>query len=107
MEEARERHRQASRRYALKNVGYSKKWANLNPDKKKNSDSVWYKNNSEKVKEYIKDWKLKNKDKVRLYQRKYQIRKLKNDINYKLSRNLRIRININYHLLQFTQESYS
>jgi hypothetical protein len=92
-EQSRERHREASRRYASRNLGYSKEWANLNPQKKKDGDRLWYENNKEKVKKYVKEWGIENKDKVRFYQRKYQAKRLKEDINYRLSRNLRIRIN--------------
>lgn len=91
-EEARIRHSEASRKYALSHLGYSKKWAKLNPDKKKLGDRNWYIKNSDKSKRKIREWQFLNKDKVRIYQRKYQIKRIKNDINYRLSKNLRRRI---------------
>lgn len=91
-EETRLRHLEASRKYALSHLGYSRKWAKLNPEKKKLGDKNWYENNSDRSKKKIKEWQLLNKDKVRLYQRKYQARRRKEDIGYCLSKNLRGRI---------------
>ncbi len=91
-EERKVRHKEASRRYAARNVGYSRKWAIENKEKKSKSDREWYLSNSQKVKSYIKEWQISNPEKVRSYHRKYESRRLEKDVNFKLAKNLRIRI---------------
>jgi hypothetical protein len=58
--------------------------------KRKNKKKEWHKFNEERLKEYHKNYKLKNKKK-----RNEQIkRRLEIDIGFKISRNLRSRLNL-------------
>jgi len=64
---------------------YGKKYYQKNKEK----NSIYYQKNKDRLKENARQYRIKNKDK----RTKYNREKLNNDINYKLVKNLRTRLN--------------
>jgi len=68
-----------------------------NPEIQKERTKKWYQNNEDNFKESYKKrnkkWLEKNKERRKNYLKEYSKKRLKNDILFKLQRNVRIRIN--------------
>jgi|APGre2960657373_1045057.scaffolds.fasta_scaffold72064_2 hypothetical protein len=83
---------------------YSKVYWEVNKDKKKAYDKNWNENNKERLKVYKKIWGEVNKDKLKVQQKtwrednkdkinNYSNNRRKTDIQFKLTQNLRARLN--------------
>ncbi len=66
----------------------AKKWKKNNPEKAKESSKKWRKNNSDKANERTGQWRKENPE----YQKEYIKKRIKSDINFRLSCNLRNRL---------------
>ena len=60
----------------------------------KNKTKVWREVNKDKIKSYKNEWRKLNKDKIKNYHKRYRNNRLKTNIQYKLSCNLRSRLRI-------------
>ena len=83
-----------------KNTKHSKQWRLDNSEKDKECHTRWRRNNSEKISQYYQD----NKEKINAQRRPYQRNKRKIDVNYKIAKNLRLRL---YHALNHNFKSGS
>ena len=105
--ENKERFKEYDRQYYLENrekkIERSKQWRLNNEKRKKETDRQYYLKNKEKIKKQTKKYNLDNKEKVKKQKKKWRlnnmekIRKYKrnifqNNINYRLSQIIRIRI---------------
>ena len=105
--ENKERFKEYDRQYYLENrekkIERSKQWRLNNEERKKETDRQYYLNNKEKIKKQVKIYRLNNKEKVKKCRKKWclnnkeKIRehkrnKFRNNINYRLSQIIRIRI---------------
>lgn len=70
---------------------YQKHYNNLNKENKQKWNRRNWVNNKNTIKEYNKIWRNNNKDKINLYQKNWRKEKYNNDLNYKITENLRSR----------------
>jgi len=78
-------------------IEYRKEWYKKNKNKCQNYSRRYYQKNIKKLKKQNRQWKKDNKEKILKQQRKYKSERMKVDINFRLSENLRGRI---YHALK-------
>ena len=71
-----------------------KKYRYINKEKIKKQQKDWRDKNKEKIAKRMKRWNKENKIKIRKWTREYQKNRKKKNINFKISSNLRTRINI-------------
>jgi hypothetical protein len=71
----------------------SKKWRELNPEKYKEIQKNFLNSNPGISSQYSKKWKVKNKEIVKTYSREYKYLRYNTDVQHKLIKNLRNRLN--------------
>ena len=72
---------------------YEKSYYLTNKSKRMSCGKKWRKNNEDKVKEYNKKYREENKNKLKIYRNSYVKKRTNDDVQFKLSRNLRNRLN--------------
>lgn len=91
-----DRKRKYNTKYSIENKEkikiYHKKYYKKNKIKILKQNKKWRNNNSEKMQKAQKRWIKKNKERYLFHNREYIKNRIKNDPNFKIARNLRIRI---------------
>ncbi len=77
-----------------KNKECGKKYYEKNKHKKQNYNKIYYETNKEKIITQHKEYIIRNKDRIREYFRNYVSNRSKKDIDFKIMRRLRSRLNM-------------